>query len=71
MSENTEITEKRLPNPQRYRWKNVAYYDNYQEASDYRASLVDEMKVKIRRCGIDKVKFAVKVGTPIKGTDNG
>ena len=31
MSENTEITEKRLPNPQKIKWYNVAYYDNFEQ----------------------------------------
>ena len=66
MSENTMITEKQSPNPQKVKWKNVAYYDNYQEAGAHRASLVDELKVKVRRCGPDGVKFVVKVGTIIK-----
>ena len=60
------ITEKQSPNPQKFKWKNVAYYDTFDKAQEHRASLVHELKVKIRRCGVDKSKFVVKVGTPIK-----
>jgi len=62
------ITEKRIPNPQKVKWKNVAYYDNYHEATTHRGSLVDELKVKVRRCGPGGTKFVVKVGTVIKKT---
>ena len=65
MSENTVITGKRLPNPQKVKWKNVAYYDTFDEANKHRNNL--EGLTKVRRCGPDKVKFVVKVGTPIKG----
>ena len=68
MSEDTMITEKKTPNPQKVKWKNVAYYNTFEEASEHRASLVDELKVKVRRCGTDGVKFVVKVGTVIKDT---
>ena len=65
MSDDTMITDKRLPNPQKVKWKNVAFYDNFEDASNHRASLIDELKVKVRRCGINKTKFVVKVGTVI------
>ena len=67
MSENTSITEKRLPNPQKVKWKNVAYYDTFEEAHQHRLSLDPSVKVKVRRCGPDKVKYVVKIGTLIKG----
>jgi len=69
MSENTEITEKRLPNPQKVKWKNVAYYKTFQEADKHRKSL--EGLVKVRRCGPDKSKFVVRTGTLLKGEEDG
>ena len=66
MSEHTMITEKQSPNPQKVKWRNVAYYDNFDAASNHRDTLVDEHKVKVRRCGVDGIRFVVKVGTTIK-----
>tara|TARA_Y100001937_G_C7134388_1_gene339188 strand:+ start:5921 stop:6136 length:216 start_codon:yes stop_codon:yes gene_type:complete len=63
MSENTTITSKRLPNPQKVRWYNVAYYDNFQQADEHRKNL--DGLTKVRRCGPDKTMFVVKSGTPI------
>ena len=68
MSENTTITEKQLPKPQKVKWKNVAYYDTFEEADAHRKSLDEFVKVKVRRCGPDKIRFVVKIGTLIKGT---
>tara|TARA_R110000824_G_scaffold26143_1_gene90257 strand:+ start:181 stop:396 length:216 start_codon:yes stop_codon:yes gene_type:complete len=70
MSENTEITEKKLPNPQKFKWKNVAYYKTYAEAAAHRKTFDDSINVKIRRCGPDKTKFVVRTGTPIKGASS-
>tara|TARA_Y100001938_G_C7980782_1_gene374269 strand:+ start:560 stop:778 length:219 start_codon:yes stop_codon:yes gene_type:complete len=71
MSENTTITEKKLPNPQKIKWKNVAYYDTFEEAHQHRLSLDEEgIKVKVRRCGPDKVKYVVKTGTLLKEPSN-
>jgi len=67
MSEITSITEKRLPNPQKVKWKNVAYYDTFQEAHDHRLSLDESVKVKVRRCGTEGRRYVVKIGTLIKG----
>tara|TARA_R100001082_G_C4363084_1_gene160356 strand:- start:660 stop:869 length:210 start_codon:yes stop_codon:yes gene_type:complete len=64
MSENTKITEKKLPNPQKVKWKNIAYYDNFLEADEHRNKL--EGLTKVRRCGEYGTKFVVKVGTRIK-----
>ena len=66
MSENTRITGKQLPNPQKMKWKNVAYYDTYEEAHNHRLGLDESVKVKVRRCGPDKIRFVVKIGTPTK-----
>jgi len=66
MSENTMITEKKLPNPQKVKWKNVAYYNTYDEAHTHKSRL--DGLLKIRRCGPDKTKFVVKSGTLIKET---
>jgi hypothetical protein len=67
MSENTMITEKKLPNPQKVRWKNVAYYDTFKEADEHRNELGG--LTKVRRCGVDGTKFVVRTGTPI-GVDD-
>ena len=64
MSETTTITEKRLPNPQKVKWKNVGRYDTWNKADIHRKSL--EGLTKVRRCGTGGTKFVVKVGTPIK-----
>ena len=64
MSEiDTVITEKKLPNPQKVKWKNVAYYKTFLEADQHRNSL--EGFTKVRRCGAYGTKFVVKTGTPI------
>jgi hypothetical protein len=68
MSENTVITEKILPNPQRVRWHNVAYYDNFQQADEHRNNL--NGLTKVRRCGPDKTKFVVKTGNLLKDESN-
>jgi hypothetical protein len=68
MSEDTEITDKRLPNPQKIKWYNVAYYDNFQQADEHRQNL--DGLVKVRRCGPFGTKFVVKSGTLLKETDN-
>ena len=70
MSENTTITEKKLPNPQKIKWKNIAYYDTYEEAHNHRLGLDESVKVKVRRCGPDGIRFVVKIGTPVKGASN-
>ena len=62
--ENTMITEGILPNPQKVRWKNVAYYNTYVEAAEHRDKL--DGLTKIRRCGEDGTRFVLKVGTLIK-----
>jgi hypothetical protein len=64
MSENTKITDKKGPNPQKVTWKNVAYYDTFEKADEHRKNL--EGLTKVRRCGPEKAKFVVKIGTPIK-----
>ncbi|MHA2052114.1 MAG: hypothetical protein ACW99F_00830 [Candidatus Hodarchaeales archaeon] len=64
MSIETMITEpSKGPNPQKVRWTNVAYYDNFNDANDHRNNL--NGLTKVRRCGPDKTKFVVKSGTPI------
>ena len=67
MSEDTTTTEKQMPNPQRFRWKNVAYYNNFNDAHEHRQRLEENDYVKVRRCGPDKSRFVVKLGTPIEG----
>jgi len=66
MSENTMITEKQSPNPQKMKWKNVAYYDTFEEADNHRQDLDESVKVKVRRCGPEGTRFVVKIGTPTK-----
>jgi hypothetical protein len=66
MSENTTTTEKNLPNPQKIKWYNVAYYDNFEQANEHRSNL--DGLVKVRRCGSFGTKFVVKSGTLIKRT---
>jgi hypothetical protein len=68
MSEDTMITEKRLPNPQKIKWYNVAYYDNFAQADEHRNNL--DGLVKVRRCGSFGTKFVVKSGTQIKETSD-
>jgi len=68
MSGNTMITEKKSPNPQKVRWKNLAYYDTFEQADEHRTRL--DGLTKVRRCGRNKNKFVVKVGTLIKGSSN-
>lgn len=70
MSDTTMITEKKLPNPQRVKWKNIAYYDTFEEAHNHRLSLDEGIMVKVRRCGTDKTKFVVKIGTSIGSPSN-
>ncbi len=70
MSENTTTTENESPKPQKVKWKNVAYYNTFEEAHEHRNSLDDSIKVKVRRCGPDKTRFVVKVGTLIKEPRN-
>jgi len=65
MSEtHTMITENKLPNPQKIKWKNVAYYDTFSKADAHRNNL--EGLTKVRRCGEYGTKFVVKTGKPIK-----
>ena len=60
MSDETKITgPSKRPNPQKVKWRNVAYYDNFQQADEHRNNL--DGLTKVRRCG-----FVVKSGTPIK-----
>tara|TARA_Y100001938_G_C8059600_1_gene416406 strand:+ start:517 stop:732 length:216 start_codon:yes stop_codon:yes gene_type:complete len=70
MSENTTTTEKRLPNPQKVKWKNVAYYDTFEEAHAHRLGLEEGTMVKVRRCGPDKIRYVVKTGTLLKGASD-
>ena len=64
MSDETMITgPSKRPNPQRVKWKNVAYYDNFTDADEHRNNL--EGLTKVRRCGPDKTRFVVKHGTEI------
>tara|TARA_R110001583_G_scaffold81124_2_gene216855 strand:+ start:2813 stop:3025 length:213 start_codon:yes stop_codon:yes gene_type:complete len=66
MSEDTMITEKRLPNPQKVKWKNVTYYKTFEEAHNHRLSLDEGTRVKVRRCGPDGIRYVVKIGTLVK-----
>jgi len=69
MSEKyTVITEHPLPNPQKIKWKNIAYYNTFEEADSHRNNL--EGLTKVRRCGDGGTKFVVKTGTPIKDKQN-
>ena len=66
MSENTMTTEKQSPHKQKIKWKNVAYYGTFNEANSHRLSFEEGTIVKVRRCGPDKTKFVVKVGTRLE-----
>jgi hypothetical protein len=68
MSEDTTITENQSPKPQKVKWYNVAYYDNFQQADEHRNNL--DGLVKVRRCGSFGAKFVVKSGTLIKEPKN-
>ena len=68
MSDETMITNKKLPNPQKVKWYNVAYYDNFEQADEHRKNL--NGLTKVRRCGPFGAKFVVKSGTPIKESNN-
>ena len=70
MSETTTTTDKQLPNPQKMKWKNVAYYDTYEEATKHRSNLDENTISKIRRCGPMKTKYVLKTGSPIKETSD-
>jgi len=70
MNEDTLITEEKQPNSQKVKWKNVAYYDTFEEANNYRLGLEESVKVKVRRCGPDKIRFVVKIGTLVKAVNN-
>jgi len=66
--EITTIASNPGPNPQKVKWTNVAYYDNYTAADAHRNEL--EGLVKVRRCGIEGVKFVVKKGKQINTGGN-
>ena len=66
--ENTMITKDNLPNPQKVRWKNIAYYNTYIEANEHRNKL--DGLTKIRRCGVEGTKFVLKTGILIKETND-
>lgn len=65
--EFAEITPQRGPNPQKVKWTNVAYYDEYDQADAHRKRL--EGLTKVRRCGLDGVRFVVKTGKLISKGD--
>ena len=65
---DTMITETTGPNPQKIKWYNVAYYDNFQQADEHRNNL--NGLTKVRRCGPFGTKFVVKSGTRIKESGN-
>ena len=69
MSDETMITGSvKRPNPQKIKWHNLAYYDNFQQADEHRNNL--NGLTKVRRCGPDKTKFVVKTGVLLKGNDD-
>ena len=51
---------------QKYNWKNSKILNSYEEAKSYRDGLATKSPTKIKRCGVDGLKFAVKVGSPVK-----
>ena len=61
--EIAEITPNKGPNPQKVKWANIAYYDNYDEADAHRKQL--DGLTKVRRCGEYGTRFVVKTGTKI------
>jgi len=69
MSEDTTITERQSPKPQKIKWKNIAYYNTFQEADNHRNTFTG--LVKVRRCGPEGTKFVVKTGTLIKEKPDG
>ena len=70
MSENefAEIATNKGPNPQKVKWANIAYYDNFDEADIHRKSL--DGLVKVRRCGPYGTKFVVKSGKKVNNGEN-
>ena len=66
--EFAEIAPKKGPNPQKVKWTNIAYYDNYDAANTHRNTL--EGLTKVRRCGEDGLRFVVKKGNQINKGDN-
>tara|TARA_B100001093_G_C26614098_1_gene921505 strand:+ start:603 stop:818 length:216 start_codon:yes stop_codon:yes gene_type:complete len=61
--EIAEITPNKGPNPQKVKWYNVAYYDNFQQADEHRNNLSG--LTKVRRCEQFGTKFVVKSGTEL------
>lgn len=55
-------------NVRKFTWKERRRFSTYDEASNFKNSLLDEgfKHIKIRRCGPDGIKFKVTVGTPVK-----
>ena len=70
MSEDTMTTNNRLPNPQKIKWKNIAYYDTFEEADKHRLNLEEGIITKVRRCGPGGSKYVVKTGSLIKEPDS-
>ena len=66
--EIAEIAPKKGPNPQKIKWHNVAYYDNFQEADEHRNNLSG--LTKVRRCGTFGTQFVVKSGKKINNGEN-
>ena len=66
--EIAEIASRTDPNPQKVKWTNIAYYDNYGEADAHRSRL--EGLTKVRRCGEYGTKFVVKTGKQINKMNN-
>ena len=59
--------EKSKENIQKFSWKNYKVCKTYQEAADVKAYLLDDTDhVKIKRCDPGGMRFAVKIGTPVK-----
>jgi hypothetical protein len=57
---NSEESEQAQGKP----WKNVAYFDNFHDASDKKTKYLsenDKIQVKVKRCGLGGTKFVVKL----------
>ena len=62
-----------LVTPQKFNWKEKKRFNNYENASNLKASLLAEgyEKVKIRRCGPEGTQFKVVVGAKVKTNKKG
>ena len=67
MSKNYEVSEAKIPNPQKYSWKKYKIFTLFRDADSTRNALKKEGNlVKIRRCGPGGSQFKVVIGSEVK-----